>query len=168
MNDKKNCSYCQASAESLLQCSACASASYCNQRCQKSHWKEHKKSCHPFVLKEIPGKNFGLVATKTIKEGEVLMRDKPLLVQSRNLADRKNQPSKLEQFKGLTKIEQSQLLALYHENVEDSLEYRLDGIFLANACEVSSADAVALYPNIPRCLALTSVLMRIKDPSVSG
>ena len=40
------CSYCQNPANcSLLQCSACHSAKYCDKECQKKHWKDHKIMC---------------------------------------------------------------------------------------------------------------------------
>ena len=29
----------------LLQCSRCKKAKYCDKKCQKENWKEHKKNC---------------------------------------------------------------------------------------------------------------------------
>ena len=39
------CSYCSTPSDQLRKCSRCQSVQYCNQECQKKHWKEHKKYC---------------------------------------------------------------------------------------------------------------------------
>ncbi|KAF2117234.1 hypothetical protein BDV96DRAFT_644662 [Lophiotrema nucula] len=49
--DAAKCAVCEASTSptggSLLRCSRCRSAFYCNTACQKADWKAHKKSCGP-------------------------------------------------------------------------------------------------------------------------
>lgn len=41
----KKCNYCSTLSDQLRKCSRCQSVQYCNQECQKKHWKEHKKYC---------------------------------------------------------------------------------------------------------------------------
>ena len=74
------CIFCSKPSQSLLQCSGCGTVQYCDKTCQRSHWKNHKRDCKPFRVCEIAGKNKGIVATRTIKQGQVILRDKPLLI----------------------------------------------------------------------------------------
>ncbi len=40
------CSYCESTIEDHIRiCSGCRKVCYCNSKCQKSHWKMHKKQC---------------------------------------------------------------------------------------------------------------------------
>ena len=32
-------------ADRILVCAGCKKVAYCNYRCQKAHWKQHKKTC---------------------------------------------------------------------------------------------------------------------------
>ena len=109
LNEKmgEKCCFCQKIGNSLLKCSACGCVSYCNQNCQKSDWKKHKKNCCSYKLVEVPGKDFGLVAVRNIKQGEALMKESPLLIQSKNVTEMKKGPSLLEQFENLSKSNQT-------------------------------------------------------------
>ncbi|KZS87349.1 hypothetical protein SISNIDRAFT_460956 [Sistotremastrum niveocremeum HHB9708] len=40
-----NCFWCQSPSAVLRKCSICQQACYCDSKCQKLHWKEHKKVC---------------------------------------------------------------------------------------------------------------------------
>ena len=40
-----SCSYCNTVSNQLKKCTVCHAAQYCNQDCQKKHWKEHKTIC---------------------------------------------------------------------------------------------------------------------------
>ncbi|KAJ3075417.1 hypothetical protein HK102_005622 [Quaeritorhiza haematococci] len=42
------CLSCGNSSVKLKRCSGCGSARYCDEECQKKHWKEHKKHCRMF------------------------------------------------------------------------------------------------------------------------
>ena len=42
---KNVCWSCSKKPETLLRCSRCMKAQYCNTTCQKKHWKEHKATC---------------------------------------------------------------------------------------------------------------------------
>ena len=46
-NKNRICLHCLSSVQSLLTCSQCLSAHYCNGNCQRLHWPIHKKSCIP-------------------------------------------------------------------------------------------------------------------------
>ena len=138
-----SCEVCGARTK-LSQCAGCCQVSYCSQSCQKTHWKSHKNVCKPYKVGPLPGKGLGLLATRTIQLGELIMREKPTLIKE------KNYPSLLEQFSQLDKAVQEQILRLHHDNKEDSLERRINQIFLANACDIVDNSGFALYPTIPR------------------
>ena len=55
-------------------------AQYCDQKCQKSHWKIHKVQCKTFKIVKIDGKGFGIVATRDIKQGEIIIKEKAALI----------------------------------------------------------------------------------------
>ena len=139
------CEECGARGD-LAQCAGCCQVFYCSQRCQKSHWRTHKSACKPYKVGPVAGKGLGLLATRTIKLGEIIMREKPTLVKQPNY------PSLLEQFSRLDKAVQEEILELHHDNKEDSLERRINQIFLANACDIVDNSGFALYPTIPRYL----------------
>ena len=40
-----SCAACGKKSEELLCCIRCSSVSYCNRKCQRLHWKVHKKLC---------------------------------------------------------------------------------------------------------------------------
>lgn len=50
------------SPSATLRCSRCHSVSYCNKKCQKSHWKSHKKQC------ALAAKNVTEESFKSFKE----------------------------------------------------------------------------------------------------
>ena len=67
-------------------CSAPAAA--CAPTCQKSDWKKHKRICKPFKLETISGKGLGLVATRPISQGDLLIREKATLMLPLNSSDK--------------------------------------------------------------------------------
>ena len=146
----ERCCFCEKSSESLLQCSGCGNVQYCNQTCQRSDWKTHKKSCKVYKLVKISGKNYGLVATRSIKQGEIIMKENPLLIKDKNAGESEAFQSLAEQFKNLSKVDQRLVLSLHHDNPDDTVLARVSQVFVSNACDVSAANATALYPTIPR------------------
>ena len=42
---KNFCGFCAKRTQNLLICTGCKKIKYCNQNCQKSHWKLHKQNC---------------------------------------------------------------------------------------------------------------------------
>ena len=87
MNDKL-CSHCGSRRSDLLQCSGCGLVHYCAPTCQKSDWKKHKRSCKPFKLETVAGKGLGLVATRPISQGDLLIREKATLMLPLNSSDK--------------------------------------------------------------------------------
>ena len=137
------CEVCGATGE-LSQCAGCCEVSYCSQQCQRTHWKTHKIACKPYKISPVPGKGLGLLATRTLKLGELIMRERPTLIKQQN------HPSLLEQFSKLNKPIQDDILKLHHDAKDDSLERRINQIFLFNACDIVDNSGFALYPTIPR------------------
>ena len=41
------CDHCHSQSSYLKKCTRCDKAAYCNQDCQRSHWKEHRLICQP-------------------------------------------------------------------------------------------------------------------------
>ena len=91
---ENTCIFCSKQSLALLQCSGCGNVHYCDKACQKSHWKLHKKDCKPFRICEIAGKNKGIVATKAIRQGQVIIRDRALLILKKSQIRDKVKPSR--------------------------------------------------------------------------
>jgi len=149
MSEKK-CIFCSKIGQSLLNCSACGTVSYCNQTCQKSDWKKHKKNCRAFKVVAIEGKGYGMVAVRTIRQGEIILTENPLLILNKSKKERDKGPSLQEQFTNLSESNKAKVLKLHHENPEGTLEEKIKGIFESNTIEVTPVNSIALYPTIPR------------------
>lgn len=61
-------------------CSRCKAVAYCTQAHQASDWSRHKSNCHPVVVAELKGRGRGLVATRQIKKGELVLAEQPAVV----------------------------------------------------------------------------------------
>ena len=64
--------------KNMKQCKVCKchSVSYCGEECQREDWPRHRKNCIPVMVKEYGEKGKGLVASKNIKRGELILIDK--------------------------------------------------------------------------------------------
>eukprot|EP00092_Neocalanus_flemingeri_P062557 GFUD01075493.1.p1 GENE.GFUD01075493.1~~GFUD01075493.1.p1 ORF type:complete len:344 (+),score=63.32 GFUD01075493.1:86-1117(+) len=149
MSDQ-TCWFCKKLGDSLLKCSACGSVAYCNTTCQKSDWRKHKKNCRSYKIEALPGKGFGMIAVRNICQGEPILKENPILLLSKDKKDRQTNPSLLEQFENLSESDQAKVLKLHHDNPDGKLHEKIQWIFEANTIEVTPANAVALYPMIPR------------------
>ena len=162
---ENTCIFCSKQSLALLQCSGCGNVHYCDKACQKSHWKLHKKDCKPFRICEIAGKNKGIVATKTIRQGQVIIRDRALLILKKSQIRDKVKPSTtinfpistlqrsvlFNQFKALSAKDQKTVLSLHHEDkAAASVEDKILDVFESNGIEVVPADSICLYSTIPR------------------
>jgi len=150
MSDQQ-CCFCKEFCKSLLKCSACGGAVYCNTNCQKSDWKKHKKNCRSFKVVALSKKGFGMISVRKICQGENILSEDPIFILSKNKKDRQKGPSLMEQFENLSEMDQSKVLKLHHENPDGKLSEKIQRIFESNTIEVTPANAVALYPTIPRC-----------------
>lgn len=72
-DNKNNCEVCSNPAKQF--CSSCKAVFYCSKECQKQDWKIHKGKCKPFTVQNhaIFGKY--LVASREIKQGEILLKE---------------------------------------------------------------------------------------------
>ena len=75
-----SCGFCKEpkEAQQLKRC-VCQKISYCSKECQAKDWKSHRPSCPLVVVRESPGKGRGLFATRKIKEGGIIIDEKPLV-----------------------------------------------------------------------------------------
>merc|ERR1712150_287543 len=147
---ENSCIFCAKPSQSLLQCSGCGSVQYCDKTCQRSHWKNHKRDCKPYRVCEIAGKNKGIVATRTIKQGQVILRDQPLLILKKSdIRDKRNILAK--QFQILPPKDQKTVLSLHHvgPDVESEADRVVD-VFDCNGIEVVPVQSICLYSTIPR------------------
>jgi hypothetical protein len=66
-------------AEAQQQCAGCKNVFYCGKSHQKSHWKSHKDECRPVKVLMDPVLGRHLVATRDIAQGELVLRELPLV-----------------------------------------------------------------------------------------
>ncbi|KAI5712324.1 hypothetical protein M8J76_002915 [Diaphorina citri] len=60
-------------------CSGCQLIYYCCREHQKTHWKKHKSHCRPMKLCEDKVLGRYYIASRSIKAGEVVLREPPLV-----------------------------------------------------------------------------------------
>lgn len=72
------CAVCQIPAKQF--CSACKEVKYCGAEHQKAHWKQHKNECRPFRIAKDDILGRYLIATRNIKQGQVIFKESPLIV----------------------------------------------------------------------------------------
>ena len=150
------CSYCQTDNTKQLNCAACLQVSYCNKKCQKDHWKLHKPRCQPWKIVSVEGKGKGVIATRKIKKGDVVMMEKPVLVLDKG--GNNYNPEDLsftEQFMKQPKKIREEILDLHHERPEESnFLLKLFDIFNCNNIGIDvgigSSSGQAVYLNISR------------------
>ena len=82
VTDRRCCHKCHTTVtgkKKLSKCARCHSITYCGKECQRKDWPRHSQFCIPVMVTEIPGKGKGLVASKDIKKGKVLFKEKPAI-----------------------------------------------------------------------------------------
>ena len=72
------CGKCKVKCEGK-KCSKCHAVRYCGQTCQKNDWPRHRVNCYPVLVKEIENRGRGLVATKHICAGDLIITDKAVI-----------------------------------------------------------------------------------------
>jgi hypothetical protein len=53
-DDVTTCAACGEGRDDLKACMACKTVKYCNKKCQKAHWRKHKKECTPLEIQSDP------------------------------------------------------------------------------------------------------------------
>lgn len=146
------CQYCGEQRNDLLQCAACGTVQYCNRTCQKSDWKKHKKNCSkPYKAVNLTGKGVGLLSTKTIKQGELIIREKAVVIIPFNQKKQVSSSMLMQQFEQLNEKTQNAVLSLHSEKSNsNNLQEKLNDILDCNGIEVVPVNSVALYLTIPR------------------
>ncbi|XP_075980478.1 SET and MYND domain containing, arthropod-specific, member 1 [Anticarsia gemmatalis] len=77
MVSEGSCMVCLSPA--INKCSGCQNVHYCSREHQKLDWKTHKFQCTPAKLKEDAKLGRYMEATREIKPGDVVMKEKPLI-----------------------------------------------------------------------------------------
>ncbi|XP_026471009.1 SET and MYND domain-containing protein DDB_G0277331-like [Ctenocephalides felis] len=70
-----SCEVCKCKASQ--RCAGCSLVYYCNKEHQIQHWKTHKKLCRPYKVEKSDTLGRYLVASRTIKSGEIILKEKP-------------------------------------------------------------------------------------------
>ena len=76
-NAKTKCKKCKKvyDKNTKIKVCKCHSVSYCGEACQREDWPRHIHNCVPVMVKEYGEKGKGLVASKAIKMGELILID---------------------------------------------------------------------------------------------
>ncbi|XP_013199552.2 SET domain-containing protein SmydA-8 [Amyelois transitella] len=77
MIDKGACRICLTQTEH--KCSGCQEVHYCTREHQKQDWKRHRTQCVPARVREDDTLGRYLEATREIKAGDIVMKEKPLI-----------------------------------------------------------------------------------------
>jgi len=101
----------------------CGKVSYCSTECQKQNWKIHKPACPPYKVIKIEGKGKGLVATRKVAAGDVLLQEMPLMVIDSTDSEVSSDYFKME-FEILGEATQKKVLELF-DPVKDYLKLEL-------------------------------------------
>ena len=64
---------------SKKKCSQFHSITYCGEECQRQDLERHKDNCIPVVLTETTGKGRGLVASRDIQIGQVILKEQSVV-----------------------------------------------------------------------------------------
>ena len=124
MSTTKSCFTCGKTDVSLKAC-VCLKVSYCNSDCQRSDWKRHKAACPPYVIKDVPGKGKGVVATRKLVTGSLIMAEEPLILVNTGNASSESKDV-ITKFLNLSEEQKKTVMNLYNRYSAEG-EYLKEG-----------------------------------------
>jgi len=146
-------------------CSRCRAIHYCSKPCSDANWKNHKKNCKrittgPFRIQEMPGKGEGMVATRVLFPGDIVVTEEPLIV----IKDGEPIRIILSMFDALSEEDKNVLLSLYDpgvnpqndiQGVTDEKHQKFIRITWANSMQLCGypelgVDGLGVYATISR------------------
>ena len=157
LSDLAICSRCGQTG-SKKKCSHCCSISYCGEECQRKDWERHKDNCIPVVLTETTGKGRGLVASRDIPIGQVILKEQSVVSvydDERNWSQRSSVAfeKSVRKVKGqvalLSTEKKSQFYKLSPNSEGDFQEM---GRFCNNSTPDENSDPVAVHLFLHHCL----------------
>jgi len=99
-------------------------------------------------VRPVPGKGLGLVATRNINQGEVILSEDPLLFINND--DNEILKSLNSQFENLSAENKKKVICLCDPDPEGEEDQKIRRIFTVNRIQANHANGSALYPTIPR------------------
>lgn len=128
------CGYCSKSSEELLKC-VCGKVKYCDSKCQKLDWVNHKKDCPPFVIKDVGQMGRGMIATRNLPRGTCVFEESPIFSSDKTVIDDEEEREMLDEFSKLSPEMQVQILDLEDpedKKIDDDLGEKLKRIKYKN------------------------------------
>ena len=142
--DGLTCVTCNKSGDK--KCLGCHSVTYCCAPCQKQDWVRHKKMCFPVVVKDMKDRGKGLVASKDIKMGALIVKEKGAVTMKKQEAE--SGPEILRQLNNISKEERKQFYSLTKsKRFLDSLETHIKDLAEVDQSIKDIIDATAIFQN---------------------
>ena len=105
------CVVCQSKDVKL--CAGCSQVYYCGVACQKKDWKTHKEDCFPMKIVVVEDRGRGMVATRDIKQGHLVVQDCAILTaEYETVTNPDNWESLVEAVAGLPGADQDRFFSL--------------------------------------------------------
>jgi len=143
----EKCCQCGRESENLAKCAGCSAVAYCNAKCQKENWKSHKTKCRCYRVTSLEGKGQGVVATRDIKPGEVVLSEKPVILIKKEAGAK---ASLHQQMDNLKEEARRTVKELHDPRPTEAEDAKIERIFENNGIDVCNGNAVGLYPAIAR------------------
>lgn len=119
LTDRTTCLKCHKTGRrKLSKCARCHSVTYCSQDCQAEDWARHSENCVPVMITEYEGKGRGLVASRDIKMGELILNDTAVITMLHpdDNSYEDNRKFLMDQIGKLTKDQKEQFYKLLPHN----------------------------------------------------
>lgn len=147
-----------------LKCSGCKMVAFCKVECQKLMWKKHRPNCRCFEIKDTKNKGKGVFALRDISPGELVMKEKPLILLTiphtpktlaKYVAELRSKVKSLDE----DKVEGFYSLSIARPELctKDRGDLRMMGIFQSNSIPIRECDKLkgkdlgtAVFRNICR------------------